>query len=331
MKMKQSEYKKYAEVIREYYLQLLNREPDEGGFNYYLNLLKDNSINKEQLKGIIKSSPEFLEFHPEDIPNTIYPDKAGNDLLDLNIVAMYRIKNQERWLEHSLKQTSEICKEIVVLDDGSTDSTLKICKRFPKVVDIYHQEGLCFDETRDKNILLKMALKRHPDFIMVIDGDEVIMPNMKEVLFEDLTILHPDANVFEFRALDMYKNPNQFQINNPTTNYLAKYLFRVKGQPTDLYYSNTSYPGNMHCSHIPQSIGLEKAARSRVKILHYGYYDDELRQAKYNFYKKLDPNNKTFYGYEHLIHPEKFSIPSEYSYLPKGYYIENIRNLYNLN
>lgn len=59
MKIEQSEYRKHAEVIRQYYLQLLNREPDKDDFNYYLNLLRNNSINKERLEKIIKSSLNF--------------------------------------------------------------------------------------------------------------------------------------------------------------------------------------------------------------------------------------------------------------------------------
>ena len=50
---------------------------------------------------------------------------------------MYRIKNESRWIKQSLESISEICKEIVILDDGSTDDTVKICENFPQVVDIY--------------------------------------------------------------------------------------------------------------------------------------------------------------------------------------------------
>ena len=90
-----------------------------------------------------------------------------NKIDEPKIVAMYRIRNEERWIKQSLKYTSEICKEIVILDDCSTDNTLKICKQFSSVVDIYERkEPLPLDEVRDKNILLKMALKRNPDFIV---------------------------------------------------------------------------------------------------------------------------------------------------------------------
>lgn len=314
----------HNKIIRRYYLKILRREPDEFGFNYYLNLLEKKQINESQLEEIIKSSPEFLDQHPEYIPQPIYLDENDKNLPELKIVAMYRLKNEERWIRHSLKQASEVCQEIVILDE-STDNTLDICKTFSKVVEIHQQKDLPFDETRDKNILLKMALKRNPDFIMSMDGDEVIMPNMKKIMYEDLVLLNPNASVFEFRHLEMKEKPNQFLIKNPTTNYLRPFLFRVKDQPLDLIFSGTDYPGNAHCSHIPQNtVGLDKPARSRVKILHYGYYDEKLRQAKYNFLKKLDPHNKTFYGYEHLIHPEKFGIAMEYGYLPKGYYIEDI-------
>ena len=86
-----------------------------------------------------------------------------------NIVVTYRIKNEERWIEKSLESVLDICSEVVILDDGSTDDTLSICKKFSKVVDINHQEGLPFDETRDRNKLLKMALKRKPDIILSLD------------------------------------------------------------------------------------------------------------------------------------------------------------------
>lgn len=44
------------------------------------------------------------------------------------IVAMYRIKNEARWLKKSLESASNVCESIVILGDGSTDNTLEICK-----------------------------------------------------------------------------------------------------------------------------------------------------------------------------------------------------------
>jgi len=75
------------------------------------------------------------------------------------IVAMYRLKNAGRWIDKSLEAASSICDSIVIVDNGSTDDTVKICKNFPNVVEIRDQSSLAFDDTRDKNTLYQMALK----------------------------------------------------------------------------------------------------------------------------------------------------------------------------
>ena len=92
------------------------------------------------------------------------------------IVVMYRLKNDERWIAKSIESILEICSEIVILDDGSTDKTVEICSKYDKVVDICQQKDLPFDETRDRNLLLEMALKRKPDIFLSMDGDEILMP-----------------------------------------------------------------------------------------------------------------------------------------------------------
>jgi len=309
-------------IVSNYYLDLLNREPDDLGFDHYVNLLVHGKINSLQLQELFKSSLEFLDKHPSNIPNLIF---LNDDVLpELNIVAMYRIKNVERWIEKSLEITSEICSKIVILDDGSTDNTVKICKQFSSVVKIHEQKNLPFDETRDKNLLLQMAMDCKPDYVLILDGDEIIMPGMKKILYEDLVYLHPNSDVFEFQVLTMVEQPNKFKINNPTTTYVHKFLFKVNTQK-NLEYFSTKFPYNMHCSRIPDNFNKSNSvARSRIKILHYGYYNQQLRQEKYNLYTKMDPNATDFYNYEHIIHPKKFSIPDDFAYLPKGYYVEDI-------
>jgi len=312
-------------IIKNQYNEFLQREPDNHGLEHYLELLSNKKINEYQLSELIKSSPEFLQQNPTSIPHVIFPKKLEN-IPDPKILAMYRIKNEERWIEKSLESASEICQQIVVLDDGSTDNTLKICKSFSSVVDIHEQKNLPFDDTRDKNILLKMGLKCNPDFIMTLDGDEIIMPNMKQILKEDLCILYQQTDVFHVKYLEMREKPNQCRINDTTTTNFHTPILRMKNQPNDLLYEEMNFPGNLHCTSIPQNaIGQDNIVKSRFKVLHYGLYDEKLRLKKYQHYTKLDPENTEFFGYEHLINPEKFCGPLQYALLPKGSYIENIK------
>ena len=87
------------------------------------------------------------------------PEKKDNSN-NTRIVVMYRLKDAERWITKSIESILDICSEIVILDDGSTDKTVEICSKYDKVVDIYQQKDLPFDETRDRNTIFKIALKR---------------------------------------------------------------------------------------------------------------------------------------------------------------------------
>ena len=243
------------------------------------------------------------------------------------IIAMYRIQNESRWIEKSLEETSKVCQEIVILDDCSTDNTVNICKKFPKVVDIYERkEPLPLDEVRDRNFLLKMALKRNPEYILALDGDEILMPNSKEILFEELQTLYPEANVLAFQVLYIWDIFNQFRSDGTYNHVWRPRLFKISNQPSDLCYENSIYPGNLHCSSIPDNtIGLDIPVRSNVKILHYGYYDKNTRLEKFQYFHKVDPGGQDFSGYKDMIAGDLDPSIVEYEILPKGKFIENIK------
>ena len=56
------------------------------------------------------------------------------------ITGVYWIKNEARFIEKSLKSVIDICTEIIVLDDNSSDDTIEICSSIDKVKEIIKQK-----------------------------------------------------------------------------------------------------------------------------------------------------------------------------------------------
>jgi 2-polyprenyl-3-methyl-5-hydroxy-6-metoxy-1,4-benzoquinol methylase len=216
------------------------------------------------------------------------------------IISLLRIKNEENWLQEVFESIEKFSSEIIVLDGGSTDKSLNICKNFEKVR-IFHQQESILDEVRDKNFLLDEAKKSNPDFIFMLDGDEILSPNAEKTILSEIND-NPDVDIFEFQSLFIWDNPHQYRVDGIFENTWQKRLLKIKSQSPDLHFQNSPYPFNLHLGHCPQNaIGWNNSLKSRLKILHYGYYTDELRQEKYLKYNKLDPNNVSFDGYRHII------------------------------
>ena len=241
------------------------------------------------------------------------------------IVATYRVKNEARFIEQSLKSVIDICSEIVILDDNSTDETVEICSSFDKVTDIIKQKELPLDETRDRNRLFETARKLDSDFILSVDGDEVFMPGASEILFEELSTTHTNSNVFEFQFLTLWDNLNTIRVDGIFGYYWQKRLLRMKSQLASLLFSENDNPGNLHCGSIPPtSMGFNTTAKSNVKIFHLASLDDEVRKRKYEYYTKTDPDSVLTGAYKHMISGEgKFSGPNgiELEQLPKEFTI----------
>jgi len=238
-------------------------------------------------------------------------------------MGVYWIKNESRFIEKSLKSVMDICSEIIVMDNNSTDDTVEICSGFDKVTEIIKRKDLPLDEVRDKNILYEHARKSDPDFILAVDGDEIFMPNASEILFEELSTVYPDSDVFEFQFLTLWDDVNTIRTDGIFGYYWQKRLLRMKNQPLSLLFVENDNPGNIHCGSIPpSSVGFDTPAKSSVKIFHLASLDDEVRKRKYDYYTKTDPDSVLTGAYKHMISGEgEFSGPNgiELEQLPKEF------------
>lgn len=110
----------------------------------------------------------------------------GDVKLD-KITVIVPVYNEEKYLEQCLdsiiNQTYKNL-EIILVDDGSTDSSLEICKKYKKIdkrIKVIHKENGGLSSAR--NAGLDAA---HGKFIMFCDSDDYYVPKSCEILLKEI-------------------------------------------------------------------------------------------------------------------------------------------------
>lgn len=218
-----------------------------------------------------------------------------------SVVCQMRIKNEALWLREVLDSIARVADAIVILDDGSTDETPAICEAHPAVKDYLWQDEPQVDEARDKNRLLKMALALDPDWILSMDGDEILEDDAPRKIREAIGACPPDVAVLDLRFLYMWDDLEHYRDDGIYHDLFHHRLFRVAGQDREaLSFIPTIHGGNLHCESVPPNIaGSSKP--TDVDIKHLGYLHRHDREMKYAWYTQNDPVHAQEGYYEHLV------------------------------
>ena len=215
----------------------------------------------------------------------------------MKLTAGIRVKDGQLWAEECLAGLSEIADEICILDDGSTDRTVEICRSFERVTHLLRWERSFFHEGIDRNVVLAMVKDTEPDWLLVMDIDEVFEERIADEL--PWMLEQEEFAAWGFRMLHFWRGRTHFRVDGvwgrETTHHIHPRLFR--NQPS-LYFP----PQTIHGAHV---LGLKgKCALSHVCIKHYGYsYPDEVRR-KYERYVRVDPEG----DYEHLVDESELAL-----------------------
>lgn len=228
-----------------------------------------------------------------DLTPTITPPRP-------RFIGAMRIKNEARWLGEVLTRALDLCSEIYVLDDHSTDPTPVICQSFGSRVRLFRSPFEGLDEARDKTYLLKKIVAARPDWVLWIDGDEVLERNGAELLRQAVSDGAGDVAAFRLRISYLWDDCNQVRVDGLWGRFMRPSFFRLQGQPLNrLKFRSTDAGGNFHCGNIP--LGLVGEIRPlEVRLKHYGYLTRRQRQAKYVWYNDRDPDNEREDRYRHL-------------------------------
>lgn len=136
-----------------------------------------------------------------------------NDKISI-IVPIYNCeKFLDKCLDSLARQTFDNL-EILLIDDGSTDNSANICKKFcdkdNRFIYIY-QDNAGVSAARNKGLSLAMG-----DYIGFCDSDDWCEPDMYEVLYNLLISTNSDISCCAYLKDD---NINNFKINNDITIY----------------------------------------------------------------------------------------------------------------
>lgn len=131
------------------------------------------------------------------------------------IVPIYNVeKYLPTCIESILNQTYKDL-EILLIDDGSTDNSGKICDKYAKQDNrciVIHQQNKGVSETRNTGLNLAKG-----EYISFIDGDDYIHPQMLEILYNEIRKGNYDFSMILHKMVWKYQKPQ-----NTISNFITK-------------------------------------------------------------------------------------------------------------
>jgi len=197
----------------------------------------------------------------------------------MKLIAMMLVRNEEhRYLREILMDLLRYVDEIVILDDGSTDNTFTICDSFKRV--FTQTLGVSLWKTNERlarETLYKMTIKRHPDFILAIDADEIFEDRFKQEVRE---MMKQSFNWYSFNWYHFWTPDSYSRISKSSMKSLRR-LFRYCPKK---HFSFSLGPH--HCGSTPDWIRFDDNGKeTNIRVKHFGFIRKEDRLARIQIIK----------------------------------------------
>lgn len=215
----------------------------------------------------------------------------------MTITAMLRVRNEARWISEVLASIHPLTRDILILDDHSSDDTPALCAETGATVIHSPFSADVKDEARDKNFLLDVVREHNaPDYVLAIDGDEVLESSAAERIRGGL---RPEISWYSFPVRYLWGDRLHYRVDGVYGKYERQSMFSLHGAVKP-HFLDTGYGCNFHCGNVPRGLP-GSGCHISADILHLGYMLPEDRIRKFEWYNKLDPNNIFEDRYVHMV------------------------------
>lgn len=202
------------------------------------------------------------------------------------LVAAMQVRNEAgpgRYLRTVLDDLVRYCDAIVALDDASTDDTPAILASYDKVILHRSEESMFWrDESKMRFRLWQLALEADPDWILVVDADEVLEERFK--VEKEALLSQRDYDVIAFRYLCFW-TPTHYRVDGFWEPRHKRLL--VRHQPGFPYEWDNF---RIHSERVPCNLP-GRVLWSDLRCKHYAYASPENRLYKYASYSANDKGN----------------------------------------
>jgi glycosyltransferase involved in cell wall biosynthesis len=214
-------------------------------------------------------------------------------------VGALRVKNEAPHITEVVERILPLCERVLVFDDHSTDDTAVRCHALGQRVLVIPSPFVGLDEARDKNELLRHVLELDPEWVLWIDGDELLERRGPLQLRQAADRSRAIA-AYALQIAYVWDDPEQVRVDGVYGRFARPSFFRVRGQPRErLRFTTTHSGGNLHCGNVPWGL-VGAAGTLSVRLKHLGYLTRAQRLAKYAWYSRVDPDNEAEDRYRHL-------------------------------
>lgn len=206
------------------------------------------------------------------------------------VVPIYNVENFLPFCLDSIIQQTYKNLEIILVDDGSTDSSLKICNEYAsrdKRIQIIHQENHGLSYSRNKGIEIASS-----EYISFIDADDIIAPDFCEHLLH--LLISNDADIAECKFIKINESD------------LPNYTFPISSDSAFLVLNSIESLNRIHNDNLDICVNSVVVWNKLYKIKLFDdirYPVGKIHEDEYTTYKlfykaqKIISSNKQLYGY----------------------------------
>lgn len=220
-------------------------------------------------------------------------------------LALVMRNEADRYLRPMLESAKQYITDAVIIDDASDDASVAVAEEILRDIPhriIKNEQSRFSNEVVLRKQLWEETVKTDPDWILCLDADEIFEERMKEAI--GTLAGSRTVDIYYFRLYDFWDSAH-YRSDAFWSAHERFAPFLVRYKPNHKYVWKET---PQHCGRFPLLSGQGK--NSEIRLKHFGWANEQDRKAKYERYRKLDPEAK--YGwkeqYESILDPEPHLI-----------------------